>query len=297
VSVSTVALTERKLDTPGQATAKEPQRRIERRARHRAKIAAKVYVRSTDPTAERFEEVCESVDVSRDGLLITARHRGFANGQIIDVTFPYTDFPGAHNQARRAQVTRVTPRPHGRVAVAVHFLAAKANRKAGSVQSVAPHPVVGVTTKQTVERLKQCIVLAFEPEGHTAEMMSATLAQDGYTVVIVATAKAALDFLSTTVPEVFVAEGEAGDVSGHDLCRIIRQNERLAHVPVILLTRSAEPSDYSVRDNLGAVVCVAKPFRPERLQQVVRLLAPPPSMRSVYGARLPANASIDRTLR
>ena len=42
------------------------------------------------------------------------------------------------------------------------------------------------------------------------------------------------------------------------------------------MTRSAYPSDYSNAHSIGAVVCMAKPFKQERLGHVVRLLAPLP---------------------
>ena len=42
---------------------------------------------------------------------------------------------------------------------------------------------------------------------------------------------------------------------------------------------SAQPADYATSHQLGAVVCMAKPFKPERLQQVVRLVAPPPALK------------------
>jgi len=83
-------------------------------------------------------------------------------------------------------------------------------------------------------------------------------------------------------------------MSGQDLCVIIKQNERLRNVPVILLTRSAQPADYSASHQLGAVICMAKPFKLERLQQVVRLVAPPPALHSAYGVRL--SGSVDRTI-
>jgi hypothetical protein len=35
---------------------------------------------------------------------------------------------------------------------------------------------------------------------------------------------------------------------------------------------------------MGAVVCMAKPFKPERLQHVIRLVAPPPAMADAYSA-------------
>jgi hypothetical protein len=40
---------------------------------------------------------------------------------------------------------------------------------------------------------------------------------------------------------------------------------------------------------------MAKPFNPERLQHVVRMVAPPPSQRTAYGGRIDSNA-VNRTL-
>ena len=110
----------------------------------------------------------------------------------------------------------------------------------------------------------------------------------------VKTAKEALDFLRMNVPDVFIAEVECEEISGHDLCAIVKRSERLQRVPVILLTRSAQPADYSASHQMGAVVCMAKPFQPDRLAHVVRLVAPPPTTKSFYGARV--SGSVDRTL-
>jgi CheY-like chemotaxis protein len=135
------------------------------------------------------------------------------------------------------------------------------------------------------------VVLSVDSDARSAETVRNVLSQDGYTVVSVSTAREALDFLRHNVPDVFVAEVECADISGHDLCAIIKRNERLQHVPVILLTRSAQPADYSASHQMGAVVCMAKPFQPERLAHVVRLVAPPPSTRSFYGAPRGAGAA------
>jgi DNA-binding response OmpR family regulator len=93
-----------------------------------------------------------------------------------------------------------------------------------------------------------------------------------------------LDILKNETPNVIIAEAEGGEGSGHDLCAIVKTSERLQHVPVILMTQSALPSDYSAGRLLGAVVCMAKPCKPARLRQAVHLVAPPPSQQSVYSA-------------
>lgn len=267
---------------------------MERRRRKRAKISAQLHIRAVN-SPEPFEEVCMSVDVSRDGLLFTAGRAGYWKGQHLDITFPYSTAASAMNQAQRAEIVRVAEQAGGKFAVAVQFLSARSEareeKKGFGANSVAGKAL----TAAPAQERQQSVVLAVESDTRSAEMMRNMLQQDGYTVVIVPTAKEALEVLRTTVPVVFLAEVEAEDMSGHDLCLIIKRNERLQHVPVILLTRSAQPADYSASHQMGAVVCMAKPFQPERLLHVVRLVAPPPSAKSAYGSRV-SNGAIERTL-
>jgi CheY-like chemotaxis protein len=303
---------------------------IERRRRKRAKISAQVHVRVVN-SPEPFEEVCKSVDVSRDGLLFTSARAGYWKGQILEVTFPYSTAAGDFNTAQKAEVVRVESSPSGsqQHGVAVQFCAAKADAKSekkvptgagASGGAYASNGAYASKTKLSVADpfvdsplahspatqeassaaasavvKQQAIVLAVESDPRTADIMRNILQSDGYTVIVVPTAQQALEVLRTTVPAVFLAEVEGEDMTGHDLCLIIKRNDRLQRVPVILLTRSAQPADYSASHQLGAVVCMAKPFKPERLLHVVRLVAPPPSQRSVYGARLGSGA-IERTL-
>jgi CheY-like chemotaxis protein len=304
---------------------------IERRRRKRARISAQVHVRVVN-SPEPFEEVCKSVDVSRDGLLFTSARAGYWKGQILDVTFPYSTAAGDFNTAQKAEVVRVESSPSGsqQHGVAVQFCAAKADAKSekkvptgagASGGAYASNGAYASKTKLSVADpfvdsplahsqatqeassaaanaavKQQAIVLAVESDQRTADIMRNILQSDGYTVIVVPTAHQALEVLRTTVPAVFLAEVEGEDMSGHDLCLIIKRNDRLQRVPVILLTRSAQPADYSASHQLGAVVCMAKPFKPERLLHVVRLVAPPPSQKSVYGASRVAGSTIERTL-
>ncbi len=258
----------------------------ERRRRKRARISAQVHIKGGVGTAEAFEEVCMSVDVSRDGLLFISSRKTYQKAQRIHVTFPYSAAAAAINTAQVADVVRIMDMPGGKFGVAVEFK----DNNAGKTDSD------GIGAAVANAAAGQSIVLAVEPDPRMAEVMRTLLQQDGYTVITVATAKEALEVLRTTTPAVFLAEVEAEDMSGHDLCLIIKRSERLQRVPVILLTRSAQPADYSASHSLGAVVCMAKPFKPERLQHVVRLVAPPPRIgSSAYAARI-SSSNIERTL-
>src|SRR3984957_6053471 len=262
---------------------------IERRRRKRAKISAQVHVRVVN-SPEPFEEVCKSVDVSRDGLLFTSARAGYWKGQILEVTFPYSTAAGDFNTAQKAEVVRVESSPSGsqQHGGAVQFCAAKADAKsekkvptgAGAYASNGAYasktklsvadpfvdsPLAHSAATQEASSAaasaavkQQAIVLAVESDPRTADIMRNILQSDGYTVIVVPTAQQALEVLRTTVPAVFLAEVEGEDMSGHDLCLIIKRNDRLQRVPVILLTRSAQPADYSASHQLGAVVCMAK---------------------------------------
>jgi CheY-like chemotaxis protein len=267
---------------------------IERRRRKRAKITAQVHMRGVN-TPNPFEEICKSVDVSRDGLLVTSARAGYWKGQRLDVTFPYSTAAAALNSSQSAEVVRVVEQD-GRYAVALQFINTKSDSAARDAAKVDP-AVAGALASSTATHTKQqSVVLAVEADPKTAEIMRSVLSNDGYTVIIVPTAQQALDILRNTIPVVFLAEVEAKDMSGHDLCLIIKRNDRLQRVPVILLTKSAQPADYSASHQLGAVVCMAKPFKPERLLHVVRLVAPPPTLRSAYGTSRYASGSIERAI-
>jgi CheY-like chemotaxis protein len=263
----------------------------ERRTRRRAKITAAVHVRGID-APEPFEEVCKSVDVSRDGILIHAARTGYWKGQQLEVTFPYSAAAAAATKTpgQRAEVVRVTEVSNGHFQIAVHFASSKpAGPRSENGNRVGAAPAA-------TGQLTQTVVLGVESDPKVAEIMRTILANDGYTVIIVPSAQEALDILRTTVPAVFIAEVEGPEMSGHDLCLIVKRNERLSRVPVILVTASAQPADYSASHQMGAVVCMAKPFKPERLLHVVRLVAPPPQLRSPYqNARIAGNA-VERSI-
>jgi CheY-like chemotaxis protein len=276
-----------------QSVAAGVQNGIDRRRRKRAKITAQVHVRGVN-CPEPFEEVGKSIDVSRFGLLFSAARAGYWKGQRLDVVFPYSSAAAALNTAQHAEVVRVTEQ-NGQYAVAVQFIDAK---DYAAVNPRAADPsLAGAPGSATATHTKpQSVVLIVEADPKTADIMRNVLSNDGYTVIIVPTAQQALDILKTTVPAVFLAEVEGTDMTGHDLCLIIKRNDRLQRVPVILLTKSAQPADYSASHQLGAVVCMAKPFKPERLLHVVRLVAPPPSLKSAYGTARATNGTVERSL-
>jgi len=255
----------------------------ERRKRKRVKLSAQVHVRGGVGTIEEFQEVCTSVDVSRDGLLFIAGRSGYWVGQPLDVTFPYTP-SSSINTAQKAKVARVFLRPDRKYGVAVQFQAAAASYAAKERGGPA-YASNAVYASYAAAAIRQMVLLV-ESDPQVVATLSTLLQQDGYHFAHVPNAKAALDVLKTATPVAVIAEVEGTEMNGRDLCVIIKKHDRLKKIPVILLTSSATPEDYAESHQIGAVVCMAKPFSPERLLHVVRMVAPPPSQRTIYGGRI-----------
>jgi CheY-like chemotaxis protein len=247
----------------------------DRRSRVRAKFDGRVHIRGGLGTIDAFEDMARSVDATRDGLLFMSPRGGYWVGQVLQVAFPYWTVPSAINVARRAKVVRNSVLPDFRYAVAVRF------EQPEGPEAPWLQPNAG-----------QIKILGVEPDAAMADATIKLLEQDGYKVVMVRTTQQALDILEHDTPDVLLARAEGGVVSGRDLCTMVKRNLRLQHIPVILLTTSALPSDYSAGHRAGAVVCMRTPCEPERLQQAVHLVAAPPGQRSVYSARFNMSAFV-----
>src|SRR5271168_5027975 len=243
----------------------------ERRAHARVRFTARAHVRGGIGTLEAFEDFANSVDITREGLLISTARGNYWVGQALQVTCPYWSTPTAINTSRMARVVRSSMLPGARHGVAVQY-----EDRCGNDSSVA------ATLARDPNQIR---ILCVESDPKFASATRALLQNDGYHVVFVSTARQALSILSTEVPDVILAEVEGSDFSGHDLCAVVKKDERLQHVPVILLTSAAQPADYAASHRLGAVVCMTKPCHPVRLQHAVHLVAPPPVHRSAYSAQ------------
>jgi CheY-like chemotaxis protein len=127
----------------------------------------------------------------------------------------------------------------------------------------------------TAQRPDQVRVLGVEADPSIASALRILFEQDGYQGVLVSTGQQALDILESDTPDVLIAEAEGKGLTGRELCAIAKKNLRLKHIPVILLTHSALPSDYSANYRAGAVVCMMRPCERQRLRKAVHRAAPP----------------------
>lgn len=93
------------------------------------------------------------------------------------------------------------------------------------------------------------------------KVIELTFADEGMQVFSVGNGRLALETLEQVAPDVVLADVFMPELNGYDLCRSIKQNERFARTPVMLLVSSFEPFDEDEARRVGADDIVAKPFQ------------------------------------
>lgn len=90
---------------------------------------------------------------------------------------------------------------------------------------------------------------------------------------LIADGKTALTRLNETTPDLIILDLHLPYVSGDEILRVIRANDRLAQVPVILATADSRQADYLQEQ---AEIVLLKPISPKQLAELAfRLLNKP----------------------
>src|SRR5580692_4507372 len=282
----------------------------DRRKRRRALISAPVRVRGINVTDAVVDEISTTIDVSRAGILFLSTSPNYARGMEVAVIFPYSTAPAALHAEQPGRIVRAFATSDGRYAVAVALgegvgedIVDSCGRKLAD-SSPAPRmplappaaPLASYGSLFSLSRepnSKRPLVLVVDADEMVRATLKAYLGSEGYDVMAVSNSPDAREVMNMFTPALVIAEVEGDGLPGYDLCAHVKQSPRLKHVPVVLTTSSGYPSDYSNAHALGAVVCMTKPYKQERLGHVVRLLAPPPAefCTQKSGAPRPADPS------
>jgi CheY-like chemotaxis protein len=93
------------------------------------------------------------------------------------------------------------------------------------------------------------------------KVVDLTFTDEGMEVTVVGDGHQARDRLEEIAPDIVLADALMPGIDGYELCRIIRQSERLKEIPVILLVGSFEPFNEAEARLAGASDIVTKPFQ------------------------------------
>jgi len=82
-----------------------------------------------------------------------------------------------------------------------------------------------------------------------------------------------IEVVSKYMPHVILLDIMMPGISGYEVCKKIKKDEKMKHIPIIFLTVRARPEDIEKGYKLGAVSYITKPFNyPELMEGINKVL-------------------------
>ena len=121
------------------------------------------------------------------------------------------------------------------------------------------------------------------------KVIDLTFADEGVRVVAVGNGQDAIDQLLELQPDIVLADVFMPARNGYEVCEYVKTNEKLKHIPVMLLVGSFEPFDEAEARRVGADDILTKPFQSIRrlIDRVGSLVSSPPVEKERPTAELP----------
>jgi two-component system, OmpR family, phosphate regulon response regulator PhoB len=121
-------------------------------------------------------------------------------------------------------------------------------------------------------------ILLVEDEPAIQELIAANLTRAGHTVMRAADAEIALRIVRDALPDLVLLDWMLPGISGIELARRLRAEERTRTIPIIMLTARSDEQDKVSGLEIGADDYITKPFSPRelvaRIKAVLRRRAP-----------------------
>src|SRR5262249_32466321 len=120
--------------------------------------------------------------------------------------------------------------------------------------------------------VKLPLVIAMDDDPGNLRVIEVLLTRNGFSVLTAPNGQEGLKILPKMVLADLSLDVQLPGMSGYGICAVVKRDERLEKVPVIFLTGQDSPQDFKTGMDAGGVIYMAKPFKPERLLQSVRLV-------------------------
>jgi DNA-binding response OmpR family regulator len=117
-------------------------------------------------------------------------------------------------------------------------------------------------------------ILVIEDDPNALEMLRFRYEKAGYEVV---EAKDGDDGLLKAMrrPDLIVLDVRIPKIDGWELCRMIKQEPRTKHIPIVMLTGCSQPIQEAYGKVCGADAYLTKPWEPGALMKITKKLLSP----------------------
>jgi phosphate regulon transcriptional regulator PhoB len=116
------------------------------------------------------------------------------------------------------------------------------------------------------------IILVIEDEPDIRKLVRYNLAQERYKVLEAEDGEQALKLLQRIKPNLIILDLMLPGMSGLELCKLLRERQDTAQLPILMLTAKAGEADKVVGLEMGADDYLAKPFSPREMVARVRAI-------------------------
>ena len=109
------------------------------------------------------------------------------------------------------------------------------------------------------------VILIVDDLKQNLKLLNVILEANDYQTSLALSGRDALERLKVLTPDLILLDLMMPDMSGLEVCRTIKSQDKYQNIPIIFLTASQEESHLQEAFNLGAADYVTKPFRKAEL--------------------------------
>lgn len=103
-------------------------------------------------------------------------------------------------------------------------------------------------------------ILVVDDEEHIVELIKFNLEKEGCTVFTANSGDVALKIAKDKMPDLILLDLMLPEIDGLEVCKLIRKDENISEIPIIMITAKSEEIDKIVGLEIGADDYITKPF-------------------------------------
>ena len=108
-------------------------------------------------------------------------------------------------------------------------------------------------------------ILIIEDDRDIVEMLEYNLQEEGYETISALNGEKGIALAGKEQPDLIILDIMLPVMDGFEVCRNLKNDEKVAHIPIIILSAKSQETDKVVGLELGADDYVTKPFSPREL--------------------------------
>jgi len=118
-------------------------------------------------------------------------------------------------------------------------------------------------------------VVVIDDEPFILMMIEDKLTRAGIRVITLRESKNALPVIKREMPDLIILDWMMPELSGIDLCKMLKADPELKDIPVFMLTAKGQDADRQLGLKCGAAMYITKPFSPKALLDMVNSVLNP----------------------